>query len=156
MREADRRSPACPGRSSLQDAVDSLGDDYELAIVENKNNASLEMYYAHYRAGKNEYMESGTAHKYRLAAGDIAQAMQSVIDSITFIPRVNLDEEIIRKRFGEASEIIKNQPGVKYYLFAGKGLAIALSNEKKDVLQYVAPGEFSRLRDPLLDSTPSR
>ena len=165
-----------PGKSRMQEAADILGDDYELAIVENKNNTNLEMYYGHYRAGlmtakmvlvgdvaadvfhqwqqrasKGEYMESGTARKYSLAAEDIPEAMQSVIGSITFIPVVNLDEEIVRKRFGDAPEVIESEPGVKHYLFADKGLAIALSDDKKDVLQYVAPGDFSRLRDPLLD-----
>jgi hypothetical protein len=101
------------------------------------------------RAVKTEYMESGTARKYSLAAQDVSQAMQSVIQTITFIPAVNLDEEVIRKRCGEASDIVEQEPGVMQYLFAEKGLAIALSDDKKDIMQYVAPVDFSRLRDPL-------
>lgn len=165
-----------PGKSTLQEAVDKLGDDYELAVVENRNNASLELYFGHYRAGlmtakmvlvggvnddvlndwkqhavKTDYMESGTARKYSLAAQDIPQALQSVVETITFIPTVNLDEDIINRRFGEASGVLAREPGVKHFLFADKGLTIALSDNKKEVLQYVAPENFSKLRDPLLD-----
>ena len=165
-----------PGRSRMQEAAAILGDDYELAIVENKNNTRLEMYFGHYRAGlmtakmvlassvsddvlskwqqravKSEYMKSGVARKYSLSAEDIPQAMQSLIQTITFIPAVNLDEEIILKRFGEAAEVVDKNPGFTHYLFAEEGLAIAISNDKKDILQYVAPEDFSRLRDPLLD-----
>ena len=163
-----------PGKSTLQEAADSLGDDYKLAIVENRNGSSLEMYFGHYRAGlmtakmvlvggvadavfdkwqqralKTEYMESGTARKYSLAAEDVSEAMQSVIHAITFIPAVNLDEEVIRKRFGEAAEIIDQESGVKHYFFPKMGLAITLSEDKRDVLQYVAPEDYSPLRDPL-------
>ncbi|MEE9422076.1 MAG: hypothetical protein V3V50_02865 [Gammaproteobacteria bacterium] len=165
-----------PGKSSLQEVVTILGDDYELAIVENKDNTSLEMYFGHYRAGlmtakmvlasgvsdsvflkwkqravKSEYMKSGVARKYSLAAEDIPAAMQSVIQTITFIPTVNLDEEIILKRFGETAEVVEKKPEFTHYLFAEKGLAIAISNDKKDILQYVVPEKFSKLRDPLLD-----
>jgi hypothetical protein len=164
-----------PGRSRMQEAATLLGDDYELAIVENKNNTRLEMYFGHYRAGlmtakmvlassvnddvfskwqqravKSEYMKSGVARKYSLAAEDIPTAMQSVIQTITFIPAVNLDEEVIRQRFGEASTVVGQEAENTHYLFAEKGLDIVISDNEKDVLQYVAPKNFSQLRDPLL------
>lgn len=165
-----------PGRSSLKEAAASLGDDYELAVVENSNDTSLEMFYGHYRAGlmtakmvlvgdvseavsnawkqratKTSYMESGTARKYSLAEADRAQAMRAIVRAITLIPSVNLDDDSIRRRFGEPSDTVQRTAGVTHYLYADRGLAIALSDEKKDVLQYVAPDQFSRLRDPLLE-----
>lgn len=164
-----------PGVSTLQDAATVLGDDYELAIVENASSVGLEMYFGNYRAGlmsakmvlaaksdatrltqwkqnalKAEYMESGTAKKYLLAEADRSMAMQSGVDSIAFIPAVNLDDEIIRRRFGEPDEIITSADGVRHYLYQATGLSIALSDDAKEVLQYVAPKDFANLRNPLI------
>ncbi len=165
-----------PGKSTLSQAVEQLGDDYELAIVKDETSRNLEMYYSHYRAGlmtaklvltaqaddqtlaawqqraaKIDYMKSGKARKYILSEQDRMQAMQSLISVITFIPAVNLDDEIIRNRFGEPDELIEQSAGVKHYLYAGTGLGIALSEQGKEVLQYVAPVDFDRLRAPLTE-----
>jgi len=163
-----------PGVSSLQDAVTALGRDFDLAIVENETSASLEMYFSDYRVGmmtarmvlaassnaadlrqwqqravKVEPMGSGKARKYLLADGDREVALHSPIRAIAFIPAVNLDDEILRKRFGEPAEKVDAEPGVSYYLYPEKGLAITLSAESKEVLQYVAPADFTSLRAPL-------
>jgi len=164
-----------PGISSMQQAAIVLGDDYQLAIVENASKLSLEMYYGNYRAGlmaakmvlaadvdtqqvqqwqqraiNSDYMESGNAKKYALDQGDKAQAMQSVLRTIAFVPAVNLDDDIVRKRFGEPAEMIETADAVTHYLYPEKGLVIALADNANEVLQYVAPQQFNSLRAPLL------
>lgn len=162
------------GQTTLADAVAHLGKDMELAVMVAKGEAgSLEMYYGQYRAGllsarlvlaaeldadridamrenavEKKVLETG-ARKYVLSEDDHAQAFGAVIYSIACIPAVNLDHDIIVKRFGEADEIIRKSNGVTHYLYAAKGLDVVLNEDAKEVLQYVAPSEFNRLRDPL-------
>lgn len=166
-----------PGKSSLADAVSVLGNDAQLAIVESKGEeGTLEMYFAHYRAGlisgkmilqadvapeilevwkqaavHVDYMQSGLARKYTLDSDDLPAILESVVQNITFIPAVNLDAAIVLGRFGEPQEKIMVNETLTHYLYPSLGLDIALSSEQKDVLQYVSPDQFSRLRQPLLE-----
>ncbi len=167
-----------PGQTTLGEAAEHLGADMELAVMVAKGEAgSLEMYYGQYRAGlmsaklvlaaemdaetiesmqqnaaDKEILKSGV-RKYVLSEQDYARAFDAVINSIAFIPAVNLDHDIITKRFGEADEVIRSDDGVSHYLYPAKGLDVILSEEGKEVLQYVAPGEFKRLREPLGQSS---
>ncbi len=164
-----------PGVSTLAEAVSTLGQDNELAIIAANDEAGeLEMYFGHYRAGlisgkmvlqaavtadrlerwKNEavkvdYMPSGQARKYLLDSASLPEILQSTITNITFIPAVNLDEEVIVARFGKAEKTVRVNEKLVHFLYPSKGLDIALSDGQKDVLQYVAPSEFDRLAKPL-------
>lgn len=164
------------GESRLSDAVDSLGNDMELAIVAATDEVgNLEMYYGHYRAGllsgklvlqtdiseqniiawrdnalRFEYMATGRAKKYILSPDDLPQVLNEIIIGLTFIPAVNLDEAVILARFGEPEERIQSA-GAVHFLYPEKGLDIALHEESKEVLQYVAPDAFQQLIQPLVD-----
>ena len=162
------------GVSRLSDAIQILGDDMEFAIIASHEEAgSLEMYYGHYRAGllsgkliilsdaskqdvkrwrenaaREEYMASGNAKKYYLSKDDLAQAYKGVITSLTFIPSVNLDESLVAARFGEPEERLPGD-AVMHYLYPSKGLHVSVYANAKEVLQYVAPKDFSDLKKPL-------
>ena len=164
------------GVSRLADASSALGDDMDLAIIASTDIdevGSLEMYYGHYRAGllsgklilhtataedrlkqwrenadKTDYMSSGYAKKYTPSVDDKPQVMQETISGITFIPAVNLDEEVVLARFGEPAERIE-QPGTTHYLYPRMGLDIAIHEKSKEVMQYVSPGDFESLVQPL-------
>ena len=163
-----------PGRTTLGQAAAHLGDDMELAVMGAEGEAgSLEMYYGHYRAGllsaklvlgaamdtetltgmrKNaadvEVLKSG-ARKYVLSREDREKAFSAVVQSITFIPATQLDHEVVINRFGEPAEVITMHNQIRHYLYPEKGLDVIVGEEGKDVLQYVAPAEFRRLREPL-------
>ena len=167
-----------PGQTTLGEASAQLGKDMELAVmVADGETGSLEMYYGNYRAGlmsaklvlaseldddviesmrqnaaETEVLKSG-ARKYVLSSEDHARAFEAVISSIACIPAVNLDHDIIVKRFGEADKVVQTSAGVTHYLYPEKGLDVILSEEGKEVLQYVAPDEFHRLREPLNQQT---
>jgi len=162
------------GSSRLSDVLDILGSDMDMAIIAATDEVgSLEMYYGHYRAGllsgklvlqtdiseqeilrlrensvSSEYMASGQAKKYILSSDDLMRVLDEIVTGLTFIPASNLDEEIILSRFGEAKERIQ-LTGVTHYLYPDKGLAIALHEDGKEVLQYVSPDAFQRLVAPL-------
>jgi len=164
------------GSSCLSDALAILGNDMELAIIAAKDEVgTLEMYYGHYQAGllsgklvlqtsaseqdikrwrenaaRSEYMASGQAKKYTLSDADSAQVLQQVITGITFIPAVNLDEEVILARFGQPEKQVA-MVDVTHYLYPAKGLDIALYKEAKEVLQYVSPQAFQLLSQPLFE-----
>jgi len=162
------------GQTTLGEAAAHLGNDMELAVMVAKGEAgNLEMYYGHYRAGllsarlvlaaemeddaitsmrenaADKVVLKTGARKYLLSEDDRAQALGAVIQSITCIPAVNLDHDVIIKRFGEPDEVIQHNNGVTHYLYPAKGLDVILNADGKEVLQYVAPGEFKRLREPL-------
>ncbi len=162
------------GVSRLADAYKMLGSDMELAIVAASDElGNLEMYYGHYQAGllsgklvlqtsasehdlkvwrdnaaKSEYMASGLAKKYTLSENYLSQVLDEVITAITFIPAVNLDEEVILARFGEPDNRIELD-GVTHFLYATKGLDVALHDDSKEVIQYISPASFQQLLQPL-------
>lgn len=167
------------GASQLYDVIARLGSNMELAIiVSNEETGNLEMYYGDYRTGllsgklvlqtdasqldiqrwrdnavKSEYMASGKAKKYTLSDDDVTQCLEETVTGISFIPAVNLDEEVILARFGEPDERVQ-LAGVTHYLYPAKGLDIALYEDSKEVLQYVSPGVFHRLIQPLQENSP--
>ena len=152
------------GYSRLSDAVKTLGDDVEVAVIAASDEVGkLEMYFRSYRVGllsgkiilttdaseqsikqwrdnaiKADYVPTGRAKKYILSENDIATALEEKITGLTFIPSVNLDEEIIRARFGEPDKR-EQSDGVIHFLYINKGLDIALYDDSKEVLQYVVP-----------------
>jgi hypothetical protein len=163
------------GRATLNDVRAQLGDDMELAIivVPGETRGGLEMFYSRYTAGllsgklvvaadvaperlaqmreravKAEYMQSG-ARKFRLNPDDLAQAWQARVMGITFVPAVQISAETARKRFGEPAEVLSPSQGTRHWLYPDKGLDLIINEPGKDVLQYIAPRDFSRLTDPL-------
>ncbi len=162
------------GQTTLGEAVANLGTDMELAVMDSKGEAaSLEMYYGQYRAGllsarlvlaadvdddtinsmranavERQVLETGT-RKYVLNVADHEKAYNAVIKTIACVPAVNLDHDIIIKRFGEPANIILTDNRLSHYLYPDKGLDVILSDDAREVLQYVAPKEFTRLREPL-------
>jgi len=167
------------GVSQLSDALQILGNDVDLAIVASSGEiGSLEMYYGHYRAGllsgklilqtdidsakikilrdnaaTFEYMASGQAKKYILSNDDLPQILKQKITGLTFIPAVNLDEEVILSRFDTPQQKIVAEQ-VIHFLYPKKGLHIALHENAKEVLQYVEPRYFEQLVQPLIDLPP--
>ncbi len=93
-------------------------------------------------------MPSGLAKKYILLGDDLSQVLNEIIISLTFIPSVNLDEEVILTRFGEPEKRVALS-GVTHFLYPAKGLDIALHADLKEVLQYVKPEAFQQLVEPL-------
>lgn len=164
------------GQSTLGDAREQLGEDMTLAIIvaSGQDIGALEMFYSRYKAGvfsgklvlaadlapeavmqlmeraiKSGYMDSG-ARKFTLHPEDLPVAFQAPLATMTFIPAVNIDEASAIKRFGPANEIIRASEQVAHLLYPDKGLDLIINENGKEVLQYVAPRDFERLREPLL------
>lgn len=95
------------------------------------------------------------AFKYELSEPDGIEAMQTSIRSISYIPYAQFDDEIIMQRFGIASETIEVDENTTVLLYPEQGLSITYNKEGKEVLQYVAPSDFERLRKLLQKNPPN-
>lgn len=163
-------------RSTLDDARKQLGGDVQIALViAPGESGAVEAYYESVTAGKVmgkmvltldtslaqreqmlkrarkvDYMES-TTRRVTLGDEDLAQVGAFPIAAIAFIPSANLDETIVLRRFGVPAERIRISADSEHFLYPDKGLDLQLDTKGKELLQYVAPRNFARLRDPLLD-----
>ena len=168
-----------PARSTLDDARRRFGMDMEIAVLAAPGEpGSLEAYSSNVTAGvimgkmilvaavdketvarlrqravKAEYMD-GTTRKYILHPDDVALAWRTPIAGITFIPTASLDEQTVLRRFGVPGERIRVDGRIEHFLYPEKGLDLALDSKGKEVLQYVAPRQFARLREPLIKVAP--
>ena len=164
-----------PGVSTLGDVRRRLGSEIEVAIIAEPNETgTLEGYYAQVplgfvlakmivtvdvpdeaisamreRAVRAKHMES-TTRRITLHPDDLAAADRLPIRAISVIPTVNLDEATIVQRFGEPGERIVVSDKRTHLLYPKLGLDVVVDKDGKELLQYVAPQQFARLREPLL------
>jgi len=95
---------------------------------------------------------TGSGKKITLAPDDVAHLRTLPISSLTYMPGIRIEEEIILHRFGQPSQKIREKDsGAVHWLYPEKGLDITLGSDKP-LMQYVAPAEFELLRQPLLNS----
>lgn len=163
------------GSATLDDARERLGPDAQVAMIIAKGETgSVEAYHDSVTAGfvtgkmiltlettlaqrdemlkravKAEFMES-TTRRITLADADLLALRKAKISAIAFIPSANLSEDIVLQRFGTPAERIRSSEHTEHFLYPDKGLDLRLDSKGKELLQYVVPSEFSRLRDPLL------
>lgn len=164
-----------PGSSTLEGARARFGPDVQVAmIIAPGETGSVEAYYERVSAGivtgkliltlestlaqreemlkravKADFMES-TTRRVELAEVDLQAISRAPVSAIAFIPSANLSEEIVLQRFGPPAERIRASEQVEHFLYPEKGLDLRLDAKGKELLQYVAPRDFARLRDPLL------
>ncbi len=165
------------GATTLAQASRALGSHYELALFESRDGAlSLEAYFSevtrHGLSAKiimgfsrpqeelqgfrqhsiqRKRTESGNI-KHLLRADDRAIVSDFAVTDISYIPYVNLDDKMVRKRFGEPAEVLKISASRSHYLYPQKGLDLILDTDGKELLQYVIPARFEQLRKPLLET----
>jgi len=101
------------------------------------------------RGARIATLGSGT-RKVTLSSEDAKRVRDAAIASITYLPSINLNAELIEKRFGEPAEkIADSSSDAMHWLYPDKGIDVALSEENKEVIQYVMPKNFDSLVKPL-------
>ena len=91
------------------------------------------------------------ARKVTLTDDDLTLVRELPIASITYVPRIRLQPEVILKRFGEPTQRHMETEGhTTHWLYPDKGLDVAVDENGHAVLQYVAPTNFSRLQKTLM------
>lgn len=92
---------------------------------------------------------SGT-RKVTLAYADAQLVRTTPIESITYLPAINLSAELVEKRFGLPAEKLPDPSSdAVHWLYPDLGVDIALSEESREVIQYVQPANFAALVAPL-------
>ena len=164
------------GKATLGDAVKVLKSEYNLAWFENQDDSisleawfirvsmsglrakvlleldsdGLDIDYLKKNSGKPEIQTSRTI-KYPL--DDLAKELDNrVIKSLTYIPKANVDAELLNSRFGTAEETMRLDDNTEFWLYPQKGLVISISQKGKEVLQYVPLAGFERLRKSVQDT----
>ena len=163
-------------RSTLDDARARFGDGMKIGIVAAQGeDGTLEAYYDNVTAGvivgkiilvaaldkatlaglreraTQKVHMNGATFRYLLNREDLLQTLHAPIATIAFIPVTDLDAETVLKRFGLPQERLHTNDQLEHFLYPDQGLDLILDDNGKEVLQYVAPREFSRLRGPLHD-----
>ncbi|MES2090397.1 MAG: hypothetical protein V4532_10525 [Pseudomonadota bacterium] len=142
---------AAPGEDGTLEAyVDSARVGFilgKLVFSADVSPALIKQFREH--AGKTAFMDS-TTRKYYLNPHDQRTALRSRVLAIAFVPQAHLDEATVQARFGEPAQRLRSNEHLEHWLYPDKGLSIALDSQGKELLQYVAPADFARLRDPLL------
>ncbi|HXH03717.1 MAG TPA: hypothetical protein VNN09_10410 [Candidatus Competibacteraceae bacterium] len=162
------------GESTLGEAIAKLGNRVELAIFRGRDGLlALEAYFRDTvlgglnarvvltlqleqpvlqdwlsRLGTGKRLPDGS-EQFPLDEGDAELAQELPVTSLTYAPRVELDEALIRDRFGEPGEQIRLPDGARHFLYPDKGLDLRLEPDGKALLQYLPPSEFERVRAPL-------
>lgn len=161
-------------RTTVNELLQLKGEDHELAIISDSDDQSgLEIYFSHFSIGPLQgkliarvdaeqqqldamqadasvasYTSSGS-RKFLLNESDLSIIQDWKIESLSYLPSASLDEAIVLERFGTPNERLSLEEGIEHFLYPEKGLDIALNAEGKELLQYVAPRNFDKLRAPL-------
>ena len=157
--------------TTMREAIQTLNAFPEIAVFEHKDGRqNLEAYissvslsgltakmileYGVDKETMNRYIKDsverdGTpsgAFKYKLNEQDSIEALNAPVISISYFPYAQFDDEIILQRFGIAAETIELSEKSSVLLYPDIGLSITYNKDEKEVLQYVAPANFDRLR----------
>ncbi len=159
------------GQSTLGDAVARFGKGVDVAIFESAGRPlALEAYFSEAsaggisgrlvlalapspavleglkaRSGAARKLQSGTL-RHEVDARDAEVLASLTIASMTFVPTANLDEATVRSRFGEPVERLPLGEGAVRWLYPDRGLAVTLSEQGKEMIDYVNPADGERLR----------
>ena len=164
------------GRTTASSAMITLNMEPEISLFESSSGrASVEAYFgkvtigglsgklvanleapvgwveeAKKRAVKTEPATGRGERKIVLSSEDYRSAMLARVIALTYVPSVNIDEKVIRGRFGQPDSIMRADENVSYWSYPSKGLLIIVNKKGKEILQYMRPPDFDVMTSPLL------
>jgi hypothetical protein len=147
--------------SRLIDAARQFGTEIKASLFEDeKSKPELEVYFPSTKVGgisakiilnlslddkiievlsrnidESMLMPSGVKNTTFSPIGEMAMSRLK-IKSLTFIPRANLEEGVIKNLFGEPNRVELAPEGVSYWHYPEKGLRIIVDNEQKEMLEF--------------------
>jgi len=148
--------------STLEDAMALYGKDVEVKMFSklDESNKSLEAYFpviyigsikaaltlklaatqeqlnTTYENGKKITMTTSGEREIELYTSDITKFFNTPISSLALIPRNNLTDRAIAKRFGEPDKKEIQSDGLPHWFFNDLGLELILDQEGPEALQY--------------------
>jgi len=84
-------------------------------------------------------IQDSGAHRYTLE--NSSQLVNTAVKSLTYIPSIKLNSDMVKHRFGEATSIEKfaDMPESELWLYPDLGLSIHLNPNQKTIMQYHQP-----------------
>ncbi len=169
------------GQTSFGEAAAALGPRYDVALFGLPEQVpSLEAFYSEVslsgftgkliltlalpeqtlrairdRSPGNRVLAEGRERRWKVAEQDLVTVRGAPVVAISYIPMVNLEEDVVISRFGEPARRLVATDGGVHWLYPDRGLDLMLDPEGRELLQYVAPGEFDRLLAPLERGDPA-
>ncbi|RTZ59248.1 MAG: hypothetical protein DSZ32_04430 [Gammaproteobacteria bacterium] len=168
------------GSTPLQQLMDKLRDEGETAIfVEPDKPPTVEAFFKSINLGgfqariiavidvpkqaienwagnaRKMSPQASGARKIKLGGISLEQAKQRPVEAMTYLPRVAYDETIIRQRFGKPESIASVSDSEQYWFYPGKGLILNLNTDSREVLHYLQPSDYNRVRQDILSTTSS-
>ena len=101
------------------------------------------------RSPGNRVLAEGRERRWKVADQDLVTVRGAPVVAISYIPMVNLEEDVVISRFGEPSRRLVAPDGGIHWLYPDQGLDLMLDPEGRELLQYVAPVDFGKLLAPL-------
>jgi len=128
--------------------VEAFFDDVQLqglgavvVLVADLDQAAMQQMFA--RGERISTLGSGS-RKVSLTEADLQLVRSARIASITYLPKIDLSAEQVLNRFGEpAQRIQENDSDAVHWLYPAKGLDVVISDDEKEVLQYLPPSRFA-------------
>ncbi len=169
-----------PGQSTLLEAKRALDQKADVSLFKAADGSlSLELYYGRIQLGfldalliteveasgeqlkmlaehaENPKAQPSGSWKLDIRDQDYVTIQDWRVRSLTYIPTsVQFDAGMLEKRFGKPAERRPIDEGREYWFYPDKGLAVMLAAKEKDMLQYVAPSDFPRLKEKLSRELP--
>ena len=160
-----------PGESRMAEALALLGPRVEAALFTAPGDgAVVEAYYSSVNAGgitgrlvltldlPEAVLEGLRARspdvkrtrtgaiRYTLSMDDSELLLGAPIRAVTFVPSVDLKEEVVRARFGTPAERVETAAGEVHLLYPELGLDVLIARGGRTLLQYGHPEDFDWLR----------
>jgi len=95
------------------------------------------------------------ARKVTLRGADQTLVASWPVAAVTYLPKSNLEPELVTQRFGEPLQRVVGDEGLEHWLYPQLGLEVLLNPDGPEVLQYVQPGRFSEISGPLMRQSAS-
>jgi hypothetical protein len=163
-----------PGKSTLGEAIGRFGKGLEAAIFDSPGRETvIEAYWSEAVSGgitgrlvvrlapspevleglrarspRPARTETGTV-RYEIHPQDAEVVASLPIRLVTLAPTASLDEDLVRARFGEPEERLAGGAGVSHWLYPARGIAVTLTEQGRELIDYVDPRDFTWLRDTL-------
>lgn len=157
------------GQSSIAQAEKVFQDTAEFGIfIESNGQQSLEAFFGQVRlaglqarAVLNLQVDEATLNRYAAEAIDksgqpsnsyklklpdelLPQLLQHSFTSLTYLPKLNIEDELITLRFGKPARTEIPKEKIRIWLYPEKGLSITRVEDEKPVFHYVRPRDFER------------
>lgn len=111
---------------------------------------------AHWREAVFGVPQESGARQHVLAEPAVQELGSAALVGVNYIPEAQLSAEVLLARFGSPAERLAEGERLQHWLYPPQGLAVLLDAKGREVLQYVAPGDFeARLAAPLRASRPA-